>query len=176
MAFTKYPTRSAAASALKIIYNLPAFEQTNSYTASALITKDGSIVFDAELFQRGDATHLADLRTTLGVNSKVQAQTVAYAATITPNIALGTLINVGSITGALTIAAPTGTPYDGQELKFRLNQDGTGHAITWNSAFAFATHAPSSQVAVTANAKAEADFRWNAADSKWRATRTDAGY
>lgn len=174
MAFTKYPTRSAAASALKINYNLPSFEEAAAYLASAIISQDGTIIFDAELLKRGDVTHGADVKALLGISKKAQA--VAYAATITPNINLGTVINVGTITGAITIAAPTGTPVDGQEITFRFVQDGTGHAFTWNSVFVFSTESPSSNIVATASAKSEGDFRWNATDSKWRCVKTNHGY
>lgn len=176
MANQKFFNRSDAASKLKIQYSLPILEGTSAYTASGLITKDNSLIMDAELIQRGDLTHLTDLRLALGVSAKRSVQAIAYAATITPNIANGTIINVGTLTGTLTVAAPTGTPTDGQELTFRIVQDGTGHAITWNSAFAFSTENPSTNIPATASAKSEADFRWNATDSKWRANRINHGF
>lgn len=38
---------------------------------------------------------------------------------------------------ALQIDAPTGTPVDGQEIRYRIKDDGTSRAIDWNTAAAF---------------------------------------
>jgi hypothetical protein len=62
-------------------------------------------------------------------------QTVAYAATITPDQYKGEILIVGALTGNLTIAAPA-EPYVGQRLRFRFLQDATGsRTITWNGVF-----------------------------------------
>lgn len=62
-------------------------------------------------------------------------QSVAYAATVTINPALGTTVLVGALTGAITIAAPTQAT-TGQVLRIILTQDGTGgRVITWNAIF-----------------------------------------
>lgn len=59
----------------------------------------------------------------------------AYAATVTPNAAAGDIVNVGILTGNITIGAPT-NPAQGQELTFLFTQDGTGgRTVTWNAAF-----------------------------------------
>jgi len=61
-------------------------------------------------------------------------QDVAYAASITPDAALGHVV-VGQLTGNLTINAPT-NPAKHQILAFAFAQDGTGSwAITWDSVF-----------------------------------------
>jgi hypothetical protein len=35
--------------------------------------------------------------------------------------------------GAVTLAAPSGTPIDGQRLILRLRDDGTARALTWTT-------------------------------------------
>lgn len=108
---------------------------------------------------------------------RLTATTTAYAATITPNADASTTVNIGDLTGALTVAAPTGTPADGQQLSFRLIQDGTGsRVITWNAAFAFGTDIATSDIPTTASAKCEIGFRWNATDSKWRCVALIRGF
>jgi hypothetical protein len=63
------------------------------------------------------------------------AQSIAYAATITPDAALGERVIVGVLTGNLTINAPT-NPRTGGMLVFSFAQDATGgRTITWNSVF-----------------------------------------
>ena len=67
------------------------------------------------------------------------AQTVAYAATLNVDAAAGSLVVVGTLTGNVTIAAPT-NPTTGARLTYVLTQDGTGSRTgTWNSVFKLAT-------------------------------------
>lgn len=101
---------------------------------------------------------------------------IAYAASITPNCENGDTINVGELTGAITINAPTGAKVDGQSLRFRFDQDATGRVITWNAAFLFGTDITSAMVPATANAKFEVMFTWHAGDSKWRAVSIARGF
>ena len=63
----------------------------------------------------------------------------AFASTITPDPTLGQVWNIGALTGAITIAAPT-TPWAGARLTIIFTQDGTGgRAVTWNAVFKFQT-------------------------------------
>lgn len=112
-----------------------------------------------------------------GSEGQVQSTTVPFAATVTPNVDTTDVLNVGVLTAAITIAAPTGSPVDGQELHVRLVQDGTGgRVITWNAVFAFGTTFTAASIATTANAKAVAVFEWVAVDSKWRCVQTAVGF
>jgi hypothetical protein len=85
--------------------------------------------------------------------------------------------NIGTLTGPLTIGAPTGTPKDGQVLKFRFVEDGTGTwAITWNSAYVFGTDITTAMIPTAAGAKFEIVFQWNATDGKWRCVGLARGF
>ncbi len=126
-------------------------------------------------YARADHIHPSD--TSLQPISVVTS--VAYASTITPAVGTtGALVtyNIAALTGALTVNAPTGTPLDGQTLKFRFVQDGTGRVITWNAAFAFGTDITAAMIPTTASAKFEVAFQWNATDSKWRAIGLIRGF
>jgi hypothetical protein len=62
-------------------------------------------------------------------------QSVAYAASITPNPTLGEYVEVGALTGGLTVNATT-KHAKGMRLTFRILQDGTGgRAVTWNAQY-----------------------------------------
>lgn len=62
-------------------------------------------------------------------------QVVPYAATITVDPQLGSAVFVGSLTGNITVAAPT-NPEIGDRLTFKFIQDATGgRTITWNAVF-----------------------------------------
>lgn len=52
-------------------------------------------------------------------------QSLAYAATVTPDMSKGTLILIGTLTGTLTLANPTNLA-DGMVIGVRIKQDGTG--------------------------------------------------
>jgi hypothetical protein len=72
---------------------------------------------------------------TLSKDLKRSRQAPAYAASLTIDATAGEIVDVGALTGAITINAPT-NPVAGQELIFLLLQDGTGgRAVTWNAAF-----------------------------------------
>lgn len=84
-------------------------------------------------------------------------QSLVYAATLgAHNAADGERIHVGTLTGALTIPAPT-TPIVGQNLIYNFTQDATGgRVITWNAAFKKAADG-----AGTANQIAATQFIYN---------------
>lgn len=69
----------------------------------------------------------------------VERQAPAYALTVTPNIALGRYIQIGTATGNLTIANATNAqPGDQFIVEFRL--DGTGgYALAWGAAYRILT-------------------------------------
>lgn len=62
-------------------------------------------------------------------------QTVADAATITPTGDTADEYTVTALAQAATIAAPSGTPVNGQKLILRFLDNGTGRALTWNAIY-----------------------------------------
>lgn len=98
------------------------------------------------------------------------AVSVSYAASITPDLTAGNIFNVGTLTGNITINAPTGTPTDGARIQFRLNQDGTGgRTVTWNAIFRFGIDLTSADISTSASAENLITFRYNTAATKWEA-------
>jgi hypothetical protein len=59
--------------------------------------------------------------------------TVADAATITPTGDDSDQYNVTALAQAATIAAPSGTPTNGQKLVLRIKDNGTARALTWTT-------------------------------------------
>lgn len=105
-------------------------------------------------------------------------QAIAYAAAITPSAgSVDQVVNVGTLTGNITINAPTGSPVDGQVMRLRLAQDATGgRVITWDPAFAFGTDVTAALIPTAANAKWVMLFAWDATSSKWRALSIARGF
>jgi hypothetical protein len=62
-------------------------------------------------------------------------QSVANAATITPNADTDDLVDIIAIAQAFTVANPTGSPANGQTLVVRIKDNGTARAITWGANF-----------------------------------------
>lgn len=61
--------------------------------------------------------------------------TVASGATITPTGDTADQYTVTALAAAATIAAPSGTPTDGQKLVIRIKDNGTARALTWNAIY-----------------------------------------
>jgi hypothetical protein len=70
-------------------------------------------------------------------NKRIQPRfvTAATATTLTPDVSVGDIYAYTALASALTINAPTGTPTNGEKLIFRLLDNGTGRALTWNATF-----------------------------------------
>jgi hypothetical protein len=92
------------------------------------------------------------------------------SGTISPaNTTAGNIVaNVATLANAATVAAPTGTPVDGQRLTLRLGENGTGgYAVTWNAIYSFPSSNPASTLPTAANTKYSIVFEYVAADGVW---------
>lgn len=61
------------------------------------------------------------------------SQTIASASTITPTAGTTNQYTVTALAVPATIAAPSGTPIDGQRLIIRIKDNGTARALTWTT-------------------------------------------
>jgi hypothetical protein len=92
-------------------------------------------------------------------------QTTTSTATLTINSNLQDLGVITAQAAALTIAAPTGTPIQGQKLIFRIKDNGTARAITWNAIFRIiGTTLPTTTVI---NKTTYVGCIYNSTDTKW---------
>lgn len=69
-------------------------------------------------------------------NKRINPRVVAAGATsgtLTPDGDTTDVFNALGLTGAITMAAPSGTPVDGQRLILRFEDDGTDRGITWTT-------------------------------------------
>lgn len=77
-----------------------------------------------------------------------------------------TPLQLGTISQATTISAPSGSPSSGALLIYRVKQDGTGgRTISWNAIFRF--NGWNSVASTAANAIDYWAFLYNATDTKW---------
>lgn len=86
-------------------------------------------------FANANMTIVGTTDTQTLTNKRVTARigTVADAATITPTGDSSDQYNVTALAQAATIAAPSGTPTDGQKLVLRIKDNGTARALTWTT-------------------------------------------
>ena len=146
----------------------------SGYTASADLGRNFLTIVANSIRSFGDTSLNSSNITTAAVGSVTdlsrsnKIQTVAYAATITPNCELGQTVIVGATTAAMTIAAPL-YPLEGQRLTFILLEDATaGRVITWNSAFVFNAAFVQSVATTDANKRTQVEFIYEAISAKWR--------
>ncbi len=67
---------------------------------------------------------------------------------------------------AATVPAPSGTPANGNILVFRIKDNGTARALTWNAIYRAGTDLALPSTTVISKTLYVA-FRYNAADTKW---------
>lgn len=97
------------------------------------------------------------------VNPSVQEAT--NSATFTINSDQETDGVLTAMSANTTIAAPTGTPVQCQDLVFRFKDDGTARTLTWNAIFrAIGVTLPTTTVA---NKLTYVGCKYNSTDSKW---------
>jgi hypothetical protein len=103
---------------------------------------------------------------------------VAYSATVTPAPAGRNLaLSIDALTGPVTIANPTGTAFDAQTIRIRLEQDGTGgRTVTFGTGYAFGTDVTAALIPSAANAKCELLFSYDPTSAKWRALAIARGF
>ena len=144
---------------LKIYYNDGTSSQwVDAFTASAP-TYDTSIV----------AT-LTDVQTLTNkrITSRTGSNGATTSGTITPPSNSYDQYNISGLTGAITLAVPSGTPTDGQRLTLKIEDNGTPRAITWTTTTGgyriIGTVLPTTTVA---NKITYVGCVYNAADSFW---------
>lgn len=139
------------------------FFQTGAYIGgnSAIGTEDislqGSVLITDDLDMNNNRI------TNAVINPSVQE--TASTATFTINADEETMGVLTAMAAATTIAAPTGTPVQGQKLMLRLKDDGTSRALTWNAVWrAIGVTLPA---ATTASKTLYIGAVYNSTDSNW---------
>jgi hypothetical protein len=94
-----------------------------------------------------------------------RVSSTASTASITPDISSFDQYAVTAQAAALAINAPTGTPVDGNRLIFRLLDNGTPRALTWDGTYTvIGTTLPTT---TTANKMTYVGCIYNAANTRW---------
>jgi len=83
----------------------------------------------------GGTTAAAGTFTTLVGRTNPRVSSAATATSLTPSIATTDVYAYTALASALSINAPIGTPLDGNKLIFRLLDNGTARALTWDAIY-----------------------------------------
>lgn len=130
---------------------------------------NGSVMSTAKLSLSGTAkVFFSPLAAILALRPEVLSQ--ASASSLTPDVDNYSVFRFTALAANLTIAAPTGTPYDGQSLLFEFRDDGPSRTLTWNAAFGGGTLP--ANTGDSAVYQRNVLFKFNASRAKWVLDRT----
>ena len=94
-----------------------------------------------------------------------RTSTTASTATLTPDIQAADQYNLTAQAVGLTVAAPTGTPVDGNKLLLRILDNGSAQTITWNATYtAIGVTLPT---ATTASKMVYVGCIYNSTNTRW---------
>jgi hypothetical protein len=99
-------------------------------TTGNVLTSDGTT-------WQSTAPAVTATSTTTFTNKRIDPRVVsaASASSLTPDISAADQYAYTALAAALTINAPIGTPVNGNKLIFRLLDNGTARALTWNATY-----------------------------------------
>lgn len=90
----------------------------------------------------------------------------ATSGTITPTAGVSDLYIFAGLTGTVTVAAPSGTPVNGQKLMLRFKDNGSTRTINWNAIFR-AFGSVTLPTSTTPSKWHYVGLIYNSTDSKW---------
>lgn len=174
-------TTAGVGDMLKSVYdptnvNADAFARANqtgtqSYTTitglgSAALNNTADFATAAQGALADTAVQPAAVQTLTNKRITRRITTIATTATLTPNADTQDATAVTAQATGLTIASPTGTPTDAQQLVIRIRDNGTTRALTWNAAYVpfVAGQLPAT---TTINKTHYLVFWWNSATAVW---------
>jgi hypothetical protein len=160
-------------------------------TTGGVVTQSGALASNALLLGGGSGTAISSATTGTGVvtalgnsvnaangvattngtatltNKRIDPRVVSAssAASLTPDVSAADIYAYTALAEGLTINAPTGTPVDGSKLVFRILDNGTSRALTWNGTYVqIGVTLPT---ATTANKTTYVGCIYNAYNARW---------
>ena len=150
---------------------------STSTTSGALVVTGGHAV-GGNLFVGGNTTVGGNIATSGTIVSRVTS--VADSNTITPNISTTDIVyqvNLSQTAGnVLTIAAPTGTPIDGQKFMIKIKSANVLNLTNWNAAYAFSNDLPQPTATTGSNKTDYVGFIYDSTATKWQMIAKNFGF
>jgi hypothetical protein len=113
----------------------------------------------------GTLASLAGAETFTNKRINPRTSTATSLSTLTPDISSFDQYNLTALAAGLTIAAPTGTPVDGNRLTIRILDNGTPQALSWDGTyFAIGIPLPTTTVA---NKMVYVGCIYNSTNTRW---------
>ena len=157
---TTWATSAALAASAVVLGGGAGAAPATTTTGTGVVTAIGNAVNTASGFPTGSGT------ATL-TNKRIDPRfsSTASTATLTPDISSFDKYNLTAQAVNLTVAAPTGTPVDGNRLTICILDNGTTRTISWNATYTvIGTTLPT---ATTANKMIYVGCIYNAANTRW---------
>jgi hypothetical protein len=108
---------------------------TGAGTLTGLVKGNGTSAMTAVAAPTGTVVGTTDTQTLTSKRITSRVGTTASTSTLTIDADVTDQYNVTALAASMTIAAPTGTPTDGQKLLIRILDNGTARGLTWNAIF-----------------------------------------
>jgi len=141
----------------------PASGVVTNLTGTASININGTV--GATTRNAGDFTTLTASTNMSSTRINPRFSSTTSTATLTPDISAFDQYNLTAQAVGLTVAAPTGTPVDGNKLIIRILDNGTGQSISWNATYTvIGTTLPTT---TTANKMIYVGCIYNATNTRW---------
>ena len=106
---------------------------TGATTLTGLLLGNGTSAVTTVTAPSGAVVGTTDTQTLTNKRITSRVASIASASTITPTGDTADQYNVTALAVPATVAAPSGTPTDGQKLIIRIKDDGTARALTWTT-------------------------------------------
>lgn len=183
-------TTAGVGDMLKSVYdpqnkNADAFARANqtgtqSYTTitglgSAALNNTGDFATAAQGALANTAVQPATVQTLTNKRITPRISTVASTATLTPDADTQDITAITAQAGALSIAAPTGTPTNGQALIIRIKDNGVVRTVAWNAVYSAFTSIDL-RTSTVASKTLLFHFVYNSTDSVWDLLHSNASY
>jgi hypothetical protein len=162
---TNIVMRSVSALTAGTHYETAATNTLTIHNGTAPIT---TIANAGQLYVESGALRYRDSNGTI-TNAGGTVQSVASAATVTP-VATNKLVKITAQAVGLTLAVPTGTIADGQDLMIRIKDSGSAQTIAWTSGTGgYRAIGVTLPTTTTAGKTTYVGLIYNSDDSRWDA-------
>ena len=139
-----------------------------TYPAAGIAVSTGTAWTTSLTAPSGTIVGTSDTQTLTNKRINSRITSITSASTITPTADASDVYIISALAVAATIAAPSGTPVDGQKLIIRFEDNGTAQTLTWTtSSGGYRAIGLTLPTTTTATKTLYVGCMYNAADGFW---------